>query len=103
MKVSVSIDNAKVSISKDIEKVLEYFQYTTGTTLDVMLATGVLRNSVTWYVRELEELGLLQAIARKPDCHTGRLAKYYSANPELWVCAKPRQLSLFEEDSAWMQ
>lgn len=99
MKVNITIDNAKISISKDIEKVLEYFRYTTGTTLDVMLATGVLRNSVTWYVRELEELGLLQAITRKADSHTGRLAKYYSANPDMWVRKKSRQLSLFGEGS----
>lgn len=98
MKVTLEFKhNTKIGNSKDIEKVLEYFRYTTGTTLDVMLSTGVLRNSVTWYVRELEELGLLQAIARKADSHTGRLAKYYSANPDLWIEKKPRQLSLFGE------
>ena len=85
MKASFKINNAKVGFSKDIDKVLEYFRYTTGTTLDAMLDTGILRNSITWYVRDLEKLGLLQAIARKADTHTGRMAKYYSANPELWV------------------
>lgn len=99
MKVSVSFRNTKVAFSKDIEKVLDYFRYTTGTTLDAMFATGVLRNSVTWYVRELEGLGLLQAIARKPDTHTGRLAKHYSANPKLWQRKEPRQLFLFGEGS----
>lgn len=98
MKCNLSINAAKVGISKDIDKVLQFFRYTTGTTLDAMLATGVLRNSVTWYVRELEELGLLQAIARKEDSHTGRLAKHYSANPMLWQRPKTRQLFLFGED-----
>lgn len=92
MKASFKINNAKVGFSKDIDKVLEYFRYTTGTTLDAMLDTGILRNSITWYVRDLEKLGLLQAIARKADTHTGRMAKYYSANPELWVRPKSRQL-----------
>lgn len=97
MRLVVTIPDAKVSKPKDIDKVLEYFRYKTGTTLDAMLATGVLRNSITWYVRELEELGLLQAIARKPDIHTGRMAKYYSANPELWKRPKSRQLYLWED------
>jgi len=97
MKASFKINNAKVGFSKDIDKVLEYFRYTTGTTLDAMLDTGILRNSITWYVRDLEKLGLLQAIARKADTHTGRMAKYYSANPELWVRQKSRQLSLWED------
>lgn len=98
MKCNLLEDTAKVSISKDIDKVLEYYRYKTGTTLDAMLATGVLRNSITWYVKELEEMGLLQAIARKADSHTGRLAKHYSANPKLWTRLKTRQLFLFGED-----
>ena len=92
MKYNFRNNDAKVSKSKDIDKVLEYFRYTMGTTLDAMLATGVLRNSITWYVKELEDLGLLQAITRKVDAHTGRIAKYYSANPELWTRPEMRQL-----------
>ena len=97
MKFNSLDDTAKVGNSKDIDKVLKYFRYTTGTTLDAMLATGVLRNSITWYVRDLEKLGLLQAVARKADTHTGRLAKYYSANPKLWQKPKSRQLYLWED------
>ena len=95
--INIKMDTAKVVNSKDIDKVLQFFRYTTGTTLDAMLATGVLRNSITWYVRELEELGLLQAITRKADTHTGRLAKYYSANPKLGQQPKSHLLYLFEE------
>ena len=76
--------SAKLGNYKDLTRVLEYFRYTTGTTLDCMFSTGVLRNSVTWYVDDLISMGLLQCIYRMPDLHTGRIANYYSANPKLW-------------------
>ena len=83
---------------KDLTKVLDYFKYTTGTTLDCMLATGVLRNSITWYVAFFENLGELQAICRKPDRHTGRLAKYYSADPSQWRKTNYQQLTIFGKE-----
>lgn len=95
-----STHNAKVDNSKDITKVFEFFQYTTGTTLDCMLATGVLRNSITWYVRDLERMGELQAVCRKKDVHTRRLAKYYSANKDEWKPSKYVQLNIFGEEVA---
>lgn len=91
------ITGAKVNNPKDITKVLDFFRYTVGTTLDAMLATGILRNSITWYVAQLEDLGLLQAIFVKPDTHTGYKAKYYSADPSKWKVRKARELSLFGE------
>lgn len=48
------IDAAKVHNPKDLCKILDYFRYTTGSTLDAALATGILRNSITWYVAYLE-------------------------------------------------
>lgn len=98
MNVRESISTAKVSVSKDINKVLDYFRYKTGTTLDAMLETGVLRNSITWYVAQLEDLGLLQAVCIKPDTHTGYKAKYYSADPSKWRKRKTMELSLFGEE-----
>ncbi|MGI6244011.1 MAG: hypothetical protein ACOYJK_10885 [Prevotella sp.] len=95
-----STDSTKVDNSKDITKVFEFFQYTTGTTLDCMLATGVLRNSITWYVRDLERMGELQAVCRKKDVHTRRLAKYYSANKDEWKPSKYVQLNIFGEEVA---
>ena len=91
------ISATKVVNSKDINKVLDYFRYKDGTTLDCMIATGVLRNSITWYVAQLEELGLLQAVCVKPDTHTGFKAKYYSADPSKWNQHKPKELALFKE------
>ena len=85
---------AKVGNSKEITKVLAYSRYTVATTLDAALDLGMLRNSITWYVRDLEEMGLLQVICKRPDTTTGYKANYYSANPSLWV-RKPQQLSLF--------
>ncbi len=91
----------KVADSKDINKVFEFFRYKDGTTLDCMIATGILRNSITWYVVQLEQLGLLQAVSVKPDAHTGFKAKYYSADPSKWIKRKPIQLSLFGEGVTW--
>ncbi len=82
---------------KDLVKVLEYFRYTTGTSLDCAMSVQVLRNSVTWYIRTLERTNLLQAVCVKRDRTTGRKAKHYSGNPKLWVKKSLRQLSLFDE------
>lgn len=89
---------AKIQREKDICKVLDYFRYKVGTSLDVALQTGILRNSVTWYIAQLEELGELQAIFVRPDRHTGFRAKHYSADPAKWP-HKPlkRELDLFAD------
>lgn len=87
-------NTAKVSGSKDMAKVLSYFRYKVATTLDAAFDLGILRNSITWYVRELEAMGLLQAVCKRPDATTGYKANYYSADPRKWGC-KPQQLSLF--------
>ena len=91
------LTGAKVRQEKDIEKVLDYFRYTTGTTLDCMFATGILRNSITWYIHDLERLGLLQAIYVAPDRRTHFMAKHYSADPSKWQTKPNPQLSLFGE------
>lgn len=91
-------DTTKVSKEKDITKVFEFFRYTTATTLDCMLATGILRNSITWYIRDLEAMGEIQAICRKRDKHTKRMAKYYSANPNEWQPSRYIQLNLFGKE-----
>lgn len=83
--------DAKVQNIKDITKVLGYFRYNMGTTLDCMLATGVRRNSITWYVHDLQKMGALRWVYRQPDQHTGRLAKYYSADPSQWRSNNYRQ------------
>lgn len=89
---------AKVQREKDICKVLDFFRYKVGTTLDAALSTGILRNSITWYVAQLEELGELQAIFARPDRHTGFRAKHYSADRSKWP-HKPlkRELDLFPD------
>ena len=92
-----NLTGAKVRQEKDIEKVLDFFRYTVGTTLDCMFSTGILRNSVTWYVHDLERLGLLQAIYKARDKRTHFMAKHYSADPSKWVNKPDTQLSLFGE------
>ena len=97
MNITVSVSTAKLRNQKDIAKVLDFFRYKVGTTLDAMLATGVLRNSITWYVAQLEDLGLIQVVCVLPDPHTGYKAKYYSADPSKWKVRKAKELSLFGE------
>lgn len=80
--------------TKDLERVLQYYRYKVGTSLDCALQTGILRNSITWYIKDLTELGLLQAIKKAKDSTTGFLAKHYSADPKLWREIKNRQLEL---------
>ena len=91
------LTGAKVRQEKDIEKVLDFFRYKVGTTLDCMFATGILRNCITWYIRDLERLGLLQAIYVAPDRRTHFMAKHYSADPSKWRNKPNPQLSLFGE------
>ena len=91
------LTGAKVRQEKDIEKVLDFFRYKVGTTLDCMFATGVLRNCITWYVKDLEQMGLLQAIYKARDKRTHFMAKHYSADPQKWVNKPDTQLSLFGE------
>ena len=97
MNITVSVSTAKLRNRKDIAKVLDFFRYKVGTTLDAMLATGVLRNSITWYVAQLEDLGLIQVVCVMPDSHTGYKAKYYSADPSKLKVRKAKELSLFGE------
>ena len=82
---------------KGLQKVLDFFRYTTGTTLDCAMSVKVLRNSITWYVAELEKLNLLQVVCVKRDRTTGRKAKHYSGNRALWANNSTRELSLFDE------
>ena len=67
--------------TKDLFKVLEYFRYTTATTLMCFLATGMLR------------------VAKKAaDPFTGRVAKYYTADESKFPKVQCVQLDLFKED-----
>lgn len=86
---------AKIANSKDIIKIYDYFRYKTATTLDAALNTGILRNSITWYVKMLEDMGVLKAVFSAPDRHTGRVAKHYSSNPDEWKrLLKPKAIQL---------
>lgn len=97
---------AKVDISsqsnKDILLVLDYFRYKVGTSLDCARATGILRNSITWYIKCLEEANLLQAVCRKRDRTTGFKAKHYTADKSLWKPTKARKLYLFGEEAEYV-
>lgn len=95
MRNNENLNNANITIAKDIEKVLDFFRYKTDTSLSCALETGILRNSVTWYIDDLERLGMLQAVSKGKDPTTGYRAKFYSADPKKWVKKPPQQLSLF--------
>lgn len=83
--------------TKDLAKVLEYFRYTTATTLMCFLATGILRNSVTWYVSFLEKAGMLRVVHKAADPFTGKMAKYYTADETKFPKVQCVQLDLFKE------
>lgn len=91
------LTGANVVTNKDICKVLDYFRYKPATTLDCAIDTGILRNSITWYVATLEKEALLQAVCRKPDKQTGFIANYYSSDPSLWAKHVPTELNLFTD------
>ena len=94
-----SKSSAKIQKDSDLSIVLEYFKYTTGTTLDCMFATGVLRNSITWYVDYAVKEGMLQVVKIAPDSHTGHKAGYYSADRKQWKRTPMKPLCLFNEES----
>lgn len=83
--------------TKDLAVILEYFRYRVATTMEAFLETGVMRWSITWYVRYLEDAGLLQVVKRGADPITGHTAKFYSADPAKWQKPKHLQLSFFDE------
>lgn len=99
IKTAIRNTDAKLQKDSDLSIVLEYFRYTTGTTLDCMLETGILRNSITWYADYAVKAGLLQIVKIAPDIHTGYMAGYYSADPNQWKRKPLKQLSLFNEES----
>jgi hypothetical protein len=82
---------------KDLERIYLWYKENVGTTLDAALATGILRNSITYYVDHLECAKKLQAIYKDYDKTTHKMAKHYTANQTLWTKPKYVQLSLFEE------
>jgi hypothetical protein len=89
--------SAKIGKTKDSTKVLEFFRYKTGTTLDAAIATGVLRNCITWYVSIFEKMGVLICVYKRKDVHTGYMAKYYTADPER-IQREPRELSFIKKE-----
>ncbi len=99
---NLNSDYAKVVKSnektKDIELVMYFFQYNIGTSLDCAFATGILRNSITYYISDLIDLGLLGIVRKDRDRTTGHWAFHYSADPSLWRKRRWVQLSLFGEE-----
>ena len=79
----------------DLYRVFEYYRYNIGSTLDAAKATGILRNSITWYVSRLEKKGLLQVVCFKRDCTTGYMAKHYRVVYKQQESKSAEQLSLF--------
>ena len=82
---------------KDLSRVLEFFRYKVGTSLDCAISTKILRNSITWYIRSLEDMGLLMSVKKDKDQTTGFRAKFYSANQNEWPCNRWVQLNIWGE------
>ena len=82
---------------KDIEIVFQYFRYNIGTSLDCALATGILRNSITYYISDLIDLGMLGIVRKDKDRTTRHWAFHYSADSSLWQKRRWVQLQLWED------
>lgn len=82
----------------DLNRVLEYFRCNVGSTLDAAKASGILRNSITWYVSRLEKEALLKVVCIKQDRTTGYMAKHYSAEPSQWKHQVMQLPLLFENE-----
>ena len=82
---------------KDVERVLKYFRYNIGTSLDCALATGILRNSITYYISDLIDLGMLGIVRKDKDRTTRHWAFHYSADVSLWQKRRWVQLKLWED------
>ncbi len=89
-------DCTKIAKEKDITKLVNYLSLYDATTLTASIQTGIMRCSICYYIGDLERLGIVGVVCRKPDPTTHRMAKYYSANPTHWARQKWVQLSLFE-------
>lgn len=80
---------------KDINKVLLYFQYNIGTSLDCAFSTGILRNSICYYIDNLTKIGLLKIIYKDKDRTTHHMASHYSADSSKWKKLSHKELDLF--------
>lgn len=101
---SLNLTGAKLQKDNDLCKVYQYFLTHIGTSLECAFAIDRLRNSVTWYIDDLEQAGHLMAIRKGRDPYTGHLAKFYTADKSKWPQQQPDpQLSLFDEKGgeAW--
>lgn len=86
-----------VQILGDMRKVYDFFRINTGTSLDCMFGTKILRNSITWHISYLLRFGLLGVAFTRPDKHTGHMAQYYTADKSKWQQQVfDGQLSLWE-------
>ena len=82
-------------VNKDINKVLLYFQYNIGTSLDCAFSTGILRNSICYYIDNLTKIGLLKIIYKDKDRTTHHMASHYSADSSKWKKLSHKELDLF--------
>lgn len=78
----------------DRQAIFYYLQENVATAAMVELATGISRNSICRYKKDLEEAGLLWEVARDYCKRTGCMAWYLTTNPH--TAAKcETQLSTF--------
>lgn len=102
--VPEELQDTKISNFCQLARVLEYFLHNVGTSLDCAFATGILRNCITWYIRDLLRMNLLRAVYVGRDRRTGFMANHYTADRSKWPVANENtQYELkFEEVQPWM-
>ena len=90
----LSFDNRQVK-DTDLARVYKAFYEQPRTMKEVFVCTGVLREFVCWYCRELRLSGRLQFLRKRKCSITRRWVCEYTTNEKLFPKV-PKQLSLFE-------
>jgi len=85
----------KKEINTQLKAVYNAFFEQPSTMKEVFMRTGVLREFVCWYCRELRLSGRLYFIKKRKCSITGEWVKEFTTN-EKFIPALPKQLEIFE-------
>ena len=78
---------------KQLKQVYEAFKAIPMTMLEADKFSGIMRSNICWHINSLKEQGRI-AVTKKRKCAiSGRLAKEFTSNPDLFP--KSNQLKLF--------
>ena len=94
MKNTETAQHKRLCKYTQLEAVYKAFYEKPLTMKEVFVQTGVLREFICWYCRELRQTGQLYFIRKRKCTITGRIVKEFTTN-EKFVPEFPKQLTLF--------